>query len=235
MVKEKIRYGQSVIEYDLDFSERKTLGIKVHPDKTVQVTAPLNTSEDNVKEKVMSKADWILRQQDFFLSFHPMTPPRRYVSGETNLYLGKQYRLKIVEMEKESVKLSAGYIIVSLKDKSNKSRVKRLLRSWYKSKAEIHFNQLFEEKLHIAQTLTNESPTLKYRWMEKRWGSCDRNGTIHLNLELIKAPKICMEYVVIHEICHLAHLNHSSAFYDLLGKLYPDWRETKDRLERLMV
>ena len=235
MVKDRVQYGQSTIDYDLSYSDRKTLGIKVHPDKTVQVTAPLNTTEDDVKEKVISKAAWILRQQDFFLSFHPMTPPRKYVSGETHLYLGKQYRLKIVETEKESVKLSAGYIIVSLVDKSNKSRVNRLLRSWYKSKAEIHFNQLFEEKLHIAQTLTNESPALKYRWMEKRWGSCDRNGTVHLNLELIKAPKACMEYVIIHEICHLAHLNHSSAFYELLGKLYPNWRETKDRLERLMV
>ena len=235
MVKQLITYGQSTIEYDLDYSERKTLGIKVHPDKSVQVTAPINSDEQDVKEKVLSKASWILKQKDFFLSFHPLTPPRKYVSGETHLYLGKQYRLKVVESDIESVKLSAGWITVSLKDKSNKSRVKRLLRSWYKSKADIHFNQLFKEKLHLTKNLTNESPTLKYRWMEKRWGSCDRNGTIHLNLELIKAPKVCIEYVIIHEMCHLAHLNHSSAFYRLLDKLFPDWRETKQRLEKLMV
>lgn len=235
MVKEKIQYGQSTIEYDLDFSERKTLGIKVHPDKSVQVMAPLNTDEKSVKEKILSKAAWILRQQDFFLSFHPLTPPRKYVSGETHLYLGKQYRLKLVETDKESVKLNAGYIIVALKDKSNKGRVKRLLRKWYKIKAEIHFNQLFKDKIHLTENLTNESPTLKYRWMDKRWGSCDRNGTIHLNLELIKAPKVCIEYVIIHEMCHLAHLNHSSAFYGLLDKLFPGWRDTKDKLERLMV
>lgn len=235
MVKEKVQYGSSTIEYELDFSERKTLGIKVHPDKSVQVIAPIDTDGKKVKEKVLSKASWILRQQDFFLSFHPMTPPRKYVSGETHLYLGKQYRLKLVEADKESVKLNAGWIIVSLKDKSNNARVKRLLRSWYKTKAELHFMKLFNEKLHLAESLTKESPSLRYRWMEKRWGSCDRNDTILLNLELIKAPKVCIEYVIIHEMCHLAHLNHSSAFYDLLGRLYPNWRETKNKLEKLMV
>lgn len=235
MVKDRITYGQSTIEYDLDYSERKTLGIKVHPDKRVQVTAPMDTDKKSVQNKVLSKAAWILRQQDFFLSFHPITPPRKYVSGETHLYLGKQYRLKLIEADKESVKLNAGWIVITLRDISNKTRVKRLLRSWYKSKAEIHFNKLFQEKLHLSEMLTEESPALKYRWMEKRWGSCDRNGTIHLNMELIKAPKVCIEYVIIHEICHLAHLNHSSAFYGLLDKLFPDWRETKDRLESLMV
>ncbi|MUP45390.1 M48 family peptidase [Gramella sp. BOM4] len=235
MMNNSIKYGNSIIEYDLDFSERKTLGIKVHPDKSVRVTAPMDTDEEKIKRKILSKAAWILKQQDFFLSFHPITPPRKYVSGETHLYLGRQYRLKLIEASKESVKLSAGYIIVSLRDKTNKSRVKRLLRSWYKTKAELHFNKLFSENVHIAESLTEESPSLKYRWMEKRWGSCDRNGTILLNLELIKAPKVCIEYVIIHEICHLAHLNHSSAFYELLGRLYPNWRETKDKLERLMV
>jgi len=235
MVKEQIQYGQSTIEYDLDFSERKTLGIKVHPDKTVHVIAPIDTDKNIIKEKVRTKAAWILKQQDFFLSFHPLTPPRKYVSGETHMYLGKQYRLKLIEDKTESVKLSAGWIKISLKDTTNKLRVKRLLRSWYKSKAIVHFNQLFQEQLPLAEKLNDESPSLKFRWMDKRWGSCDHNGNIHLNLELIKAPMVCIEYVIIHEMCHLAHLNHSSAFYELLNKLYPNWRDTKDRLEKLMV
>ncbi len=235
MVKEKIQYGKSTIEYDLKYSERKTLGIKVHPDKTVQVIAPINTNSSEVKEKVRTKASWILRQQDFFLSFHPITPIRKYVSGETHLYLGKQYRLKINEANKESVKLNGGRLEVWVKNKDDKPKIKRLLGSWYKSKADIHFNNLFDDNIQISKNLFDGAPELKYRWMEKRWGSCDRNGTILLNIELIKAPKVCIEYVIIHEMCHLAHLNHSSAFYELLEKLYPNWREIKDRLERLMV
>lgn len=235
MVKDRVQYGQSTINYSLSFSDRKTLGIKVHPDKSVEVIAPNNTNQLEVKAKVRAKAAWIIRQQDFFLSFHPITPPRKYVSGETHLYLGKQYRLKVIEGLKESVKLSGGRLVVSVKDKSDKTRIKRFLRSWYKEKADIHFKRLFEENIQLSANLYNGVPDLKYRWMEKRWGSCDRNGTIHLNLELVKAPKVCIEYVIIHEMCHLAHLNHSSAFYELLGKLYPNWLETKDRLERLMV
>ncbi len=235
MVKDKIQYGKSTIDYELSYSERKTLGIKVHPDKSVQVIAPNNTQTSEIKDKVRSKAAWILRQQDFFLSFHPLTPTRQYVGGETHLYLGKQYRLKIIVGDKESVKLNSGRLEVSLKDSGDKPKIKRMLQSWYKSKADIHFNKLFDDNIQISKNLFDGSPELKYRWMEKRWGSCDRNGTIHLNLELIKAPKVCIEYVIIHEMCHLAHLNHSSAFYELLGKMYPNWRDTKDRLERLMV
>lgn len=235
MVKDKIQYGKSTIDYELSYSNRKTLGIKVHPDKSVQVIAPIDTDDLEIKEKVRTKAAWILRQQDFFLSFHPITPPRKYVSGETHLYLGKQYRLKIIQGDEELVKLNSGRLIVSIKNTDDKPKIKRLLRSWYKSKADFHFKKLFTDNIHLTRNLFDGEPQLKYRWMEKRWGSCDRNGTIHLNLELIKAPKVCIEYVIIHEICHLAHLNHSSAFYELLGKLYPNWRETKDRLERLMV
>lgn len=235
MIKDKIQYGNSKIDYTLEFAKRKTLGIKVHPDKSVHVIAPLDSQLDLVKEKVKNKAAWILRQQDFFLSFHPITPPRKFVSGETHLYLGKQYKLKLIESENESVKFYGGTIEVSVNSKSDKLQIEKLLKDWYKDKAEHHFNNLFEESLPLSKQFYKGTPTLKYRWMKKRWGSCDKDGQIHLNLELIKAPKKCIEYVIIHELCHLVYLNHSSAFYNLLEKVYPNWRETKDRLEQLMV
>jgi hypothetical protein len=234
MVKE-IQFGNSTIYYELEFVERKTLGIKVFPDKSVQVSAPDNSTEAQVAEKVRSKAPWILRQQDFFLSFHPITPPRRFVSGETHFYLGKQYKLKLRIAEKEEVKLLSGKIEVFVKDKEDKSRIEVLLKQWYKGKAEAHFENLFNKLIPISKSFYDGEPALKYRWMKKRWGSCDRNGAIHLNLELIKAPKSYIEYVIIHELCHLAHLNHSSKFYNLLEKYCPNWRVTKDSLERFMV
>ncbi len=235
MVKEQITYGTSIIEYSLAFAERKTLGIKVYPDKSVHVIAPTGTSMEKVSEKVHSKAAWVLRQQDFFLSFHPITPPRKFISGETHLYLGKQYRLKLVEAEKESVKLQGGNITVYCKHKDNKHRIEKQLKEWYKTKADQHFNKLFEELAPLAKPFYEGMPTIKYRWMDKRWGSCSQKGEVLLNNELIKTPKKCIEYVIIHELCHLAHLNHSAAFYELLDKLSPDWRRTKDELEKLMV
>lgn len=235
MIKQQIKYGSSTIEYSLSYAERLTLGIKVYPDKSVHVIAPIGTSTDKISEKVHSKAAWILRQQDFFLSFHPITPPRRFISGETHLYLGKQYRLKLVETDKESVKLHGGNITIFSKDNSNKNRIEKLLKAWFKNKADQHFSKLFQELAPLAKPFFSGTPTLKYRWMDKRWGSCSQKGEILLNTELIKAPKKCIEYVIIHELCHLAHLNHSAAFYELLEKLSPNWRKTKYELEKLMV
>lgn len=234
-MKRNIVYGNTTIEYSLVFTDRKTLGIKVYPDKSVHVIAPTGTSMDKITEKVHNKAAWVLKQQDFFLSFHPITPPRKYISGETHMYLGKQYRLKLIDADKESVKLHGGNITVYNKDKNNKKRIESLLKVWFKSKADLHFNKLFLEIAPLAKTFSNITPTLKYRWMDKRWGSCSQKDEILLNIELIKAPKKCIEYVIIHELCHMAHLNHSTAFYELLDKLSPNWRRTKEELEKLMV
>ncbi|MFK8058387.1 MAG: M48 family metallopeptidase [Saprospiraceae bacterium] len=234
-MRDKIQYGTSLIDYSLEYSDRKTLGIKVHPDKSVQVIAPVDASVEDVRVKVKSKARWILRQQDFFLSFHPLTPERRYVSGETHLYLGKQYKLKVHQSSIEQVKLQGGMLKVFTKDKLAKDRIKRQIQAWYKEKAVHHFKTLFKSRLLMSKAFYEEEPILYYRWMKKRWGSCDKNGGIHLNLELIKAPKKCIDYVIVHELCHLAHLDHSRAFYSLLERNYPKWRETKDELERLMV
>ena len=234
-MKDNIQYGNTRIDYSLEYAERKTLGIKVHPDKSVHVIAPINTEEKIVKAKVRTKAAWILKQQDFFLSFHPITPPRRFVSGETHLYLGKQYKLKLKESLKEEVKLVGGLLTVFVNDKADKKKVELLLKAWYKSKANIHFEALFKQLVPLSKSFYSGDPSLKYRWMNKRWGSCDEHGGIHLNLELMKAPKKCIEYVIIHEFCHLSHLNHSRAFWELLNSVLPNWQETKNELERLMV
>jgi len=235
MLQQQITYGNSTIEYTLSFSHRKTLGIKVYPDKSVKVIAPINTTLEKVSEKVYSKAAWIINQQDFFLSFHPITPPRKFVSGETHLYLGKQYRLKVIPSNDEKVKLQGGNINVFTKQKTNKARIEKQLKEWYKTKATNHFSKMFDALLPIATTLTNTIPTLDYKWLNKRWGSCSEKGVILLNFELIKTPKKCIEYVLIHEICHLAHLNHSTAFYQLLEKHALNWQQTKNELEHLMV
>lgn len=232
---DKILYGNSVIEYSLKFENRKTLGIRVYPDKTVKVLAPLDSLIDQVRDKVKKRASWILRQQDFFLSFHPLTPPRKFISGETHLYLGKQYRLKLSESVNQDVKLRGGVLEVFVRDKNDKKTVERLLKSWYREKADQHFEKIFLKNLILTKSFSKKPSGLKCRWMSKRWGSCDRNGVINLNLELIKAPKKCIEYVIVHELCHLKYHNHSRAFYELLGKVYPDWKETKNRLEKFMV
>lgn len=234
-MKESVQYGSSLIKFDLAYSDRKTLGIKVHPDKRVEVIAPIDSTKDKIKEKVKSKANWILKQQEYFLSFHPLTPPRKYISGETHLYLGKQYRLKIKQSKEESVKLIGGNIIIETTNKTNKDRIEKQLNQWYESNAKKHFKEIFDKWISIYPSNKLKNPTLALQWMKKRWGSCDQKGKIKLNVELVKAPKICIEYVIVHEICHLTYLNHSKDFYKLLNKHYPNWRKVKTRLEHFMA
>lgn len=235
METQTLHYGTSVIEYSLDYADRKSLGIKVQPDNTVHVTAPLDASVTAIQEKLSKKASWILKQQDFFLSFHPLTPPRRYVSGETHLYLGKQYRLKLIESESESVKLVGGYLKVQVLSKQDKQRIEKQVRQWYQQKATIYFQKIYDKHLYIAETFYKGETELILRWMQKRWGSCSKDGKITLNTELIKAPKVCIEYVLIHELCHLKHHNHDTAFYNLLSNTFPNWQKVKYRLEKFMV
>ena len=233
MIKELI-YDNRRIKYSLSFSDRKTLGIKVTPDKSVEVIAPLDARRDQIQEMLKKKASWILKQQSHFESFGPLTPPRQYVSGETHLYLGRQYRLRVREALKEEVQQEQGYIYVLLKDRSDKQRKELLLKSWYKDRAIEIFPSMLQKMLKLSFTFVKKFGELKYRWMNKRWGSCLPNGNIILNPALIKAPKSCIEYVMTHELCHLEHLNHSKAFYALLERYCPKWKEIKHRMEVML-
>ena len=109
-MKDSIQFGSKQINFKVEYSVRKTLGITVTPDLFVIVRVPVDTSIEKVKERLIKKAPWIIRQQSFFLSFHPKTPARKFISGETHLYLGRQYRLKIIIDNSESVKLKGKFI-----------------------------------------------------------------------------------------------------------------------------
>src|SRR5665213_3551179 len=104
-MKANIQFGSRQIDFHWEYSNRKSLRITVTSDLDVLVKAPVNTSLKKIREKITRKAPWIIKQQSFFLSFHPKTPARKFISGETHLYLGRQYRLKIQIGNEESVKL----------------------------------------------------------------------------------------------------------------------------------
>ncbi len=227
-----ILFGSKRIDFLLEYSERKSLGITVTPDFLVMVRAPLDTSMEKVKEKLLKKAPWIIRQQSFFLSFYPKTPPRKYISGETHLYLGRQYRLKISYVTPESIKLKGQFIEVQT---ANKPRAKQLVSEWYLQNARTKFNIIAKPLIERFKKYKVEPSSIVLREMPTRWGSCTPKGKIILNPELIKAPKACIEYVMIHELCHLIHHDHTHKFIDLQEKEMPDWEKWKMKLERLLA
>lgn len=229
-----VQYGTTAIHYELVYSERKTLAIHVYPDGSIEVDAPVGSPLADVSAKVLKRAAWILRQQREFARYAPTNPlPRRYVSGESYRYLGRQYRLKVVEDTVQRVQLSRGWLTVSIPDPADKSRIAELIDRWYRGHARRVFNDRLLACFPRVESLGVELPTLAVRAMKNRWGSCSASQRVTLNLKLIQVPKDLIDYVILHELCHLKEPNHSSAFYALLTRILPDWRERKDRLNRL--
>lgn len=230
-----ITYGKQTIQFDLSYSTRKTLAINVHPDLPVAVTAPSGTTIDQVKTRVQKRAGWILKQQDYFTQFLPPPSASQYRSGETHYYLGRQYRLKIEESAEEAVQLKQGRFYIRVKNKLHTVRVAALLNEWLLSHARERFAVSVQRWSETLRKYGVQPPSLRIRKMTKRWGSCTNQGVIYLNLELIKAPSHCLDYVVCHELCHLVHPHHGKEFYQLLNRVMPDWELRKQRLERVRV
>jgi len=227
-----IHFGSKEIQFNLSYSERKSLGITVTPDMEVLVKAPIDATIDKILEKVKKKAAWIIKQQAFFLSFQPKMPERRYVSGETHLYLGRQYRLQISIGDNEVVMHRGSFIEVITKEKS---KAGELLKKWYRLKANEKFAIIAQPLIERFKKHDKEPSGLFIQDMPTRWGSCTTKGKIILNPELIKAPRHCIEYVIIHELCHLIHHNHTQKFIDLQTREMPDWEKWKNKLESLLA
>ncbi|SRR5690606_38664334 len=233
MTMHSVRYGNTTIEYELIYSNRKTLAIHVHPDLRVTVVAPEGSDLSRVQEKVHKRAPWILRQKREFSRYLPHLPPREYVSGETHRYLGRQYRLKVVPSQTsyEGVKMQRGRIFVTLPDPTDTGQVKQLLDAWYRKHAERVFRERLDELFPRFARFGLERPQLSLRVMQTRWGSCTANGRILLNPKLIQVPKPCIDYVIVHELCHLKEHHHGPEFYALLSRVMPDWEARKRRLD----
>jgi len=222
------------VEVTLRRRKRRTLAITVRPDRSVVVTAPLNVGIERVVSKVRCRALWIKRQQRYFAEFLPLVPSRKYVSGETHRYLGRQFRLRVLNHDKDHVKLVGRFIHVHTRAKQQTEKVRKLLDDWYLGRAREVFTHLMANQAQDMKRRLAALPHLRLRKMPKRWGSCTRRS-VYLNPELVRAPKACIEYVIAHELCHLVYPNHGREFYRLLRTTMPDWEIRKARLERIAV
>jgi predicted metal-dependent hydrolase len=230
-----VKYGDVTIDYAVIRRERKTLEIAVEPDSTVKVVAPITASLERIAQKVRKRADWIVQQQRFFEQFQPRTPTRHYVSGETHLYMGRQYRLKVVRAAAASVKLIHGYVVVQSTAPQDSSEIKRLVELWYVQRAKVRFQERIElciERFPQPKAMTLNGVTL--RRMQRRWGSMSPSRRLQLNPRLIQAPLDAIDYVITHELCHLVEYDHSPRFFRLLNRVMSDWEQRKARMERLL-
>lgn len=206
------------------------------PDMSVGVSAPHTFSIEKILHKVQRRASWIMRQINYFNSYMPKEPPRQFISGETHYYYGRQYRLKVMLAKKQNVKLKGKYIFVYSLRPESRPRTKRLVYEWYRARAQQMFIVIVNRCHERLEKYGIKLPAIDVKAMKSRWGSCVyTKGRIGLNTELIKAPSHCVEYVIMHEMCHLKYPNHTKHFYNFLSLVIPDWEKRKARLERVVL
>jgi len=231
----RLVYGSRHIDYRIRHTNRKTLRLTVTPKGELNVVAPLGAKPDHVVRLVDRKAAWVFRKLRQVQDFHPLPTPHQYLSGETFLYLGRQYRLKVHVGPHNPAKLKGKFLHVTVPDKNDTKAVEASVWRWYRKRAENVFPRYLDQALVIARRHDIPEPSLTIRRMTTRWGSCTSKGRVTLNLYLIQTPAHCIEYVIMHELCHLKHLNHSKAFYSLLTRCMPDWQQRKAVIDKIVI
>ncbi len=229
----KLRYGDDEIAYRIVENERLATRVRIHvgPDGEVEVEKPLGLPSSKVAEAVQKRARWIVRHVEAAKSAKKFALPRTYVSGESHFYLGRRFKLIVVAGERGTsrVRLWRGRIEVVL-PVTDPVAVRRRLTAWYREKAIAHFSRKLAELVDRFEEV-GTVPEFQLLTMEKQWGSCSPAGRLSLNPALIKAPAHCIEYVLLHELCHLVEHNHSKSFYALLGRYCPSWKAWKQELD----
>jgi len=230
-----MEYSGERIPVALEMGNRKRLTISVHPDKSVTAAAPADRSVADVIRHLERRKSWIVRQRRHFEKYQPLPLAKRYVSGETHLYLGRQYRLRIRQSRKPSVKLKGRFIQVRVQDPSNPRIVRKALDDWYRQHAADVFARHIAKCAQVLETRGVSEPRYKLRRMSRRWASCTASGIILINPDLVRVPVCCIDYVLVHELCHLIEPNHGPRFQRLLARCLPDWQARKARLDAVVL
>ncbi len=228
-----ISFGTRTFMVQVLFSEKRHLSLRVYPDCSIVARVPKGNDVEKVSKIISRKASWIVKQLDFFSNFPLPQPERRYVSGETHRYLGRQYRLKIRQGEK-GVRLIGHHFEITVPDPHDARKIKMALDAWYREHTISYISSRIEHLWPRFERTGIQRPPLIFRKMKTRWGSCSPQGRITFNTELIKAPSDCIDYVIVHELCHLKYPKHDRVFYRLLERIMPDWETRKKRLEQML-
>jgi len=237
-ISQTLQYGTESIPYRVYLAQEasgnsRKIKIDVLPNGTVHVFAPAKADLKQIKAAVGKRGRWIYKHLSKIKTHYTHVLAREYISGESHYYLGRRYVLKIITVKniEPHVKLVHGQLQVRTRSRQP-AIIKSLLSRWYREHAKNIFERRIEALIAEIRWLKS-SPEWKMRIMKKQWGSCSPAGILSLNPLLVKAPRECIDYVIIHEICHLKEHNHSQKYYRLLTQLLPNWKIIKARLDSM--
>ena len=233
MIKEIILNGKR-IEYDLQRKDVKNINLRIKADRTIFLSANSRVSQEVIEEFIESKSEYILKALAHYEELAKYAPkPKQYVDGETFRVLGHDRRLKVIEGKRNKVEYDESYITLTVKNPSDFTLKKKLIDRWLMSICKDTIQSLCDAIYPKFQKYGVAYPTIRYRNMVSRWGSCQpKRCVLTFNYALAEAPISCIEYVVVHEFTHFLHPNHSKKFYQQLAMFMPDWEERKTILEK---
>lgn len=234
----RFAYGDEVIGFTLRRQPSRVvprIAIHVEPDGRVQVDAPSAAPFAEVLAAVKKRSRWISQHVSAVKARLAHVLPREYVSGESLHYLGRRYRLKVIVDPAASAKthMRGAFITVTV-PKHDTITIRSALDAWYRQRA----REVFAQRLMVLAgplQWVHELPPVRLQFMKRQWGNCSPSGRITLNPWLVRAPREAIDYVLLHEMCHIKHHNHSGAFYSTLDSHMPDWRKIKERLDERAV
>lgn len=216
-------------DYRLRYSRRRTLALYVYPDLRVELRAPLGCPDEVVQAFLAERSGWVQRKLQEF-SRQPQRPARQFDLSEPQPFLGVGYPLVVIAERPHGVWLAADQLLLRCRQPAEAGR---LLADWYRRQARVVLAERLASCLEMMARFKLPQPQLRIRRMSSRWGSCSRRGDVTLNLDLIRYPLRLIDYVIVHELCHLREFHHGPAFYRLMDAALPDWPERKRELREL--
>ena len=225
----KFEYGSRIITFNLIYRKRKTMSIEVESTGEVTVIAPVGTSTEDIMEKVKSRAGWIVSKQYESKFINDTKINREAVSGESYMYLGRNYSLDIrvdENIDNISVKLFQSKFVVNTYTK-DKDLIKKSMENWYREKT---LAKVKERVSYYSSYFSNEVTYVKVKEQKKRWASCTSNNELLFNWRCVMAKSTALDYIVVHEMCHMYYMNHSQEFWDLVASVMADYEVRKEWL-----
>ncbi|MDP7280915.1 MAG: SprT family zinc-dependent metalloprotease [Candidatus Poribacteria bacterium] len=209
-------------------SRKKTASRKIEQG-VVQVIVPQNLPQKEIDDLLKQKSDWI-RQKVIIQQSVPASKPKEFVSGESFTYLGRNYRLKVLPGQVEPVKLKHGYLHVTVPpdQKSDHRLIRQRLRDWYLHRA---IDKLEQKSIKYSEQMGVQPTQIKVKEYKSRWGSCNSRGEISYNWKIIMTPHRIVDYLVVHELSHLIHHNHSKQYWNQVRSIVPDYQDRRDWLK----
>ncbi len=226
-----VEIENEIIECDVIFRKRKTISIKIQLSGIVTIISPKGVKKETLKEIVKSKSKWILEKLSELEKIDKRYMDRKYIDGDKFLYLGKEYTLNIIidkTIKKPKIQITSDKLCIITPQK-NKNFMKDALEKWYRLKCKENIEGTVKRYKNIVGKDINN---IRIKEQKKRWGSCSSKKNLNFNWRCVMAPQDVIDYIVVHELCHLVHMDHSERFWKLVERILPNYKEKKEWLRQ---